>query len=120
VKQRISAPSPVPLPAPPGIGGHRVEGPGYLVWYETREEAQDWAKALQEAHGVPGSGGAVQAGGDRSRHGQDPEGTPHPFPVPCLPHGLGSGVPSHPSSGRRASQAAGRDARGIGAATKDG
>jgi len=45
--------------------GHRTEGPGYLVWYETREEAEGWAAVLEEARNA-----SVRAGADRQR--QDP------------------------------------------------
>lgn len=74
-----------------GGAGYRMEGPGYLVWYETREEAAAWAAVLEEARNASVRGPDPTAG-TRSPERQDREGTPRLSPIP-FPHG--SGVPSH-------------------------
>jgi len=38
-----------------------MEGPGYFVWYETREEAEGWATALEDARNA-----SVRSGADRA------------------------------------------------------
>lgn len=62
-------------------------GPGYLVWYDTREEADVWAAVLEEARSVTARGPDPTAG-TRSPEGQDREGSPRPSPIP-FPRGSG-------------------------------
>lgn len=48
--------------------GYRAEGPGYLVWYETPEEAESWATALAGARRVAPTHRESEQGGATGPH----------------------------------------------------